>query len=74
MIAVHKNKETLTLDRPAYGGVCILDLSKGRRIQADFLSRLTALRIGAESSKINLGFDFRHIGKGACSRDFHDIS
>ena len=25
---VHKIKETLTLDRPAYVGMCILDLSK----------------------------------------------
>ena len=28
MIAVHKIKECLTLDRPAYVGICILDLSK----------------------------------------------
>ena len=27
-MAVHKIKETLTLDRPAYVGMCILDLSK----------------------------------------------
>ena len=28
LVAVHKIKETLTLDRPAYMGMCILDLSK----------------------------------------------
>ena len=27
-MAVHKVKETLTLNRPAYVGICILDLSK----------------------------------------------
>ena len=27
-MAVHKIKETLTLNRPAYVGMCILDLSK----------------------------------------------
>ena len=28
LMAVHKVKETLTLNRPAYVGVCILDFSK----------------------------------------------
>ena len=28
LMAVHKIKETLTLNRPAYVGMCILDLSK----------------------------------------------
>ena len=28
LVAVHKIKETLTVDRPAYVGMCILDLSK----------------------------------------------
>ena len=28
LVAVHKIKETLTLNRPAYVGMCILDLSK----------------------------------------------
>ena len=28
LVAVHKIKETLVLDRPAYVGMCILDLSK----------------------------------------------
>ena len=28
LMAVHKVKETLTLNRPAYVGTCILDLSK----------------------------------------------
>ena len=28
LVAVHKIKETLTLDRPTYVGMCILDLSK----------------------------------------------
>ena len=28
LVAVHKIKETLTLNRPAYLGMCILDLSK----------------------------------------------
>ena len=28
LMAVHKIKEVLTLDRPAYMGMCVLDLSK----------------------------------------------
>lgn len=28
LVAVHKIKETLTLDKPTYLGMCILDLSK----------------------------------------------
>lgn len=28
LVAVHKIKETLTLDRPAYVGMCILDFNK----------------------------------------------
>ena len=28
LVAVHKIKETLTLNRPAYMGMCILDLTK----------------------------------------------
>ena len=28
LVAVHKIKETLTLNRPTYAGMCILDLSK----------------------------------------------
>jgi len=28
LVAVHKIKETLTLNRPTYVGMCILDLSK----------------------------------------------
>jgi len=28
LVAVHKTRETLTLNRPAYVGMCILDLSK----------------------------------------------
>ena len=31
LVAVHRIKETLTLDRPAYVGMCILDLSKTLR-------------------------------------------
>lgn len=30
LVAVHKIKETLTLGRPAYVGMCILDISKTR--------------------------------------------
>ena len=32
LVAVHKMKETLTLDRLAYVGMCILDLSKTQRM------------------------------------------
>ena len=32
LVAVHKIKETLTLNRPAYVGMCILDLSKTARL------------------------------------------
>ena len=35
LVAVHKVKETLNLDRPAYVGMCILDLSK--TLMYDFL-------------------------------------
>ena len=28
LVVVHKLKETLTVDRPAYMGMCILDISK----------------------------------------------
>ena len=28
LVAIHKIKETLALNRPAYVGMCILDLSK----------------------------------------------
>ena len=28
LVAIHKHKVTLTLDKPAYVGICILDLSK----------------------------------------------
>ena len=34
LVAVHKIKETLTLNRPAYVGMCILDLS--RTLMYDF--------------------------------------
>ena len=34
LVAVHKVKETLTLNRPAYVGMCILDLSK--TLMSDF--------------------------------------
>lgn len=36
LVAVHKIKETLTLNRPAYVGMCILDLSKSAMY--DFLT------------------------------------
>ena len=35
LVAVHKIKETLTLNRPAYVGMCILDLSKTLMSGAD---------------------------------------
>ena len=28
LVAIRKNKVTLTLNKPAYAGMCILDLSK----------------------------------------------
>ena len=36
LVAFHKIKETLTLNRPAYVGMCILDLSKTYALIYDF--------------------------------------
>lgn len=36
LVEIHKIKETLTLDRPAYVGMCILDLSK--TLMYDFIT------------------------------------
>ena len=47
LVAVHKIKETLTLDRPAYVGMCILDLSK--RLMYDFLYDYITSRYGKKA-------------------------
>ena len=44
LVAVHKIKETLTLNRPAYVGMCILDLSK--TLMYDFHYNYTEKKYG----------------------------
>lgn len=44
LVAVHKIKEQLTLNRPAYLGMCILDLSK--TLMYDFHYNYTKKRYG----------------------------
>ena len=47
LVAVHKIKETLTLDRPAYVGMCILDLSK--TLMYDFQHNYVKSRYGKKA-------------------------
>ena len=51
LVAVHKIKETLTLNRPAYEGMCILDLSKN--LMYDFHYNYTKSKYG-EKAKLLL--------------------
>ena len=51
LVAVHKIKETLVLNRPAYAGMCILDLSK--TLMYDFHYNYVKKKYG---SRANLGF------------------
>ena len=39
LVAVHKIKETLTLNRPAYIGMCILDLSKLFKRMGEYIKK-----------------------------------
>ena len=36
LVAVHNSKETLTLNSPAYMGMCVLDLSKALMYDVDY--------------------------------------
>ena len=47
LVAVHKIKEVLTLDRSAYVGICILDLFK--RLMYDFHYSYIKLKYGEKS-------------------------
>ena len=48
LVAVHKIKETLTLNRPAYVGMCILDLSK--TLMYDFHYNYIKKKYGAKAN------------------------
>ena len=55
LVAVHKIKETLTLDRPAYVGMCILDLSK--TVMYDFHYNYTKSRYNNKAKLLFTGID-----------------
>ncbi|XP_068736571.1 uncharacterized protein [Montipora capricornis] len=54
LVAVHKIKETLTLNRPAYVGMCILDLSKTLMSQSSTgsINRESIARVDPGNSRI----------------------
>ena len=52
LVAVHKIKETLTLDRPAYVGMCILGLSK--KLMYDFHYNYIKSRYGKKKKNCYL--------------------
>ena len=55
LVAVHKIKETLTLNRPAYVGMCILDLSKTLMYDYNYGSEAKLLFTDTDSLTYEIG-------------------
>ena len=51
LVAVHKIKEALILNRPAYVGMCILDLSKTLKNKVEEIQQTNLVSLGSLASK-----------------------